>query len=345
MIIRLLRKPAAIAVFCGAVIILTILGLAVSSSGLVPLKSRNSVQVNAASLAQTMVAGSSVSIESAVASPAPQSISIIKSENATASSVTGGVNVDRGPALESQIAPQVFETITRSVSGNTIDFNNRKLCNNEWGAALEESLKCAVYLSPNNTFGWYWDRKTPLYKPGVNGVLPIYPSVRAGGSPWEKSNSLNFPVKLGDVKSLMLSLSYKYTTIPEGAYDFAYDMFLTETDQASSNPKRNAEVMIWIHRTLAAPASSYKGDYSDGINNYELYSYKMADGRLYYAFIMKGSPVFEARHTVNAGKLLDALNLNPGWYIPGIELGNEVIDGAGKVEISQFDVALNGQNS
>jgi hypothetical protein len=345
MITKLLRKPAAIALFCGVGILLTVLGLAVSSSGLSPLKSKNSVQVNAASLAQSMAAGSSLAMEPAVASLATQSSSIIKPENATVSSVTGGINIDRGPALESQIAPQVFDTITRGVSGNTIDFNNRKLCNNEWGAALEESLKCAVYLSPNNTFGWYWDRKTPLYKPGVNGVLPIYPSVRAGGSPWEKSNSVYFPVKLGDVKSLMLSLTYKYTTIPEGEYDFAYDMFLTETDQASSNPKRNAEVMIWIHRTLAAPASSYKGDYSDGINNYELYSYQMADGRLYYAFIMKGSPVFEARHTVNAGKLLDALNLNAGWYIPGIELGNEVIDGAGKVEISQFDVTLNGQNS
>jgi hypothetical protein len=246
--------------------------------------------------------------------------------------------------LETPMKARGTDSVSKSKPGTTIVFNTRTLVNNNWGAPPEEKLTSGIYLAQNNNFGWFWDRLAPREKAGIKGMLPIYPSIRIGGNPWEPSKCVHFPVRLSEVKSLNLELSYTYPTTPDGAYDLAYDMFLLDTNQPSSNPKRNAEVMIWIHQTLAPPSGCYKGDFTDGNNNYELYSYVMADGRLYFAFIMKGQPVFQAQHTVDAKKLLDLLNLDPDWYIPGIELGNEVIDGAGKIEISQLIVSLNGAN-
>jgi hypothetical protein len=336
--IRLLRKPAAIAIVGGLVAVLTISGVAVASLGLNPFEGKDLIQAKA--IVRSLAADSAPALESAIAQQATESGIKSDSTKVQNSSISG-------PAVgpETASAPQVYDTITKTESGNSIDFTNRKLCNNQWGAPASEKLTSGVYYTQNKSFGWYWNRNTPLEKAGVNGVLPIYPSIRVGGSPWDISNSVDFPVKVGKIKSLTLNLSYKYDTVPDGAYDFAYDMFLTDSSQPSSSPRRNAEVMIWIHRTLAAPSSSYKGDFSDGFNNYELYSYQMSDGRLYFAFIMKGAPVYEAQHTVDAKKLLDQINLNPDWYIPGIELGNEVVYGTGKVEISQFEVNLNGHGS
>ena len=340
-----IKKRAVLALLCVTVMVIIVLGITASHSGLILSKSNDSAQVGTASLAQAIPTDSPPVLESVITSQATKTIPSINAAKTNASSLNGTEPTISSPIVNSEIASKLPETITKSDPGNTLDFNNLKLCNNQWGASLEENLNCAVYISQNNTFGWYWDRKSPLVKSGMNGVLPIYPSVRIGGSPWEKSNSVLFPVKVSDTKSLMLTLNYKYAAIPEGAYDFAYDMFLTDTDQPSSNPKRNAEVMIWIQRTLSPPDGCYKGDFSDGTNTFGLYSYVMADGRLYYAFVMKGQPLFDAQYKIDAKKLLDNLNLNSSWYIPGIELGNEVISGSGNIEITQFDITLNGHSS
>jgi hypothetical protein len=255
-----------------------------------------------------------------------------------------GVVTDHELWLKSVADTPAIVSVNKIESGSTVDFKSLRLCNNQWGAPGNEKLTSGVYLSNNNIFGWYWERNNPLSKPGISGVLPIYPSVRAGGSPWEKSRAAGFPVRLSDINSLKFNLSYQYSLPPDGSYDLAYDMFLTESDQPSPTPKRNAEVMIWIHQTLAPPTQNCRGEVSDGINQYELYSYQMADGRLYHAFIMKG-PVLGRQHTIDAKRLLDQLDIDTRWYIPGIELGNEVIHGSGKIEISQFSIYLNGHET
>jgi hypothetical protein len=47
---------------------------------------------------------------------------------------------------------------------------------------------------------------------------------------------------------------------------------------------------------------------------------------------------------VNASKLLEQLDLNKTWYIPGIELGTEVWNSSGTIQINQFNINLNGHN-
>jgi hypothetical protein len=143
---------------------------------------------------------------------------------------------------------------------------------------------------------------------------------------------------------LSLEISYNYPTKPSGQYDLAYDIFFTESDKAEANPDRKAEVMIWIDGTAKEPPSCYKGDFSDGINTYSLYSWTMSDGRLYYAFLMKDPKQSQVDLKVDARKLLDNLKLNPDWYVHGIELGNEIWSGSGQIDISSLNINLNGSN-
>jgi hypothetical protein len=228
---------------------------------------------------------------------------------------------------------------------HTIEFGSRFLTNNTWGAPPDETLTSDVYLSTNGSFGWRWDRTDPKVMPGNNGVQPLFPNVRIGGSPWTKSNSPYFPIQLNQVKSLTFFTAYNYPDAPTGQYNLAYDMFLTDTGIPGSSPVRKAEVMIWLHGTFTQPSYTYKGNFTDGYNTYALYSWMMPDNFLYCSFIMKGPIQLQAQHKADAKKLMDSLNLDPGWYITGIELGSEIVNGTGKIEISKLVVNVNGNET
>ena len=228
--------------------------------------------------------------------------------------------------------------------GGYIDFHSRRLVNNTWGAPTGETLKSGVYVRANSCFGSDWNRPEPRFQSASSQIQPIYPSVRIGGSPWEGSSCPQFPIKLGDLKSLSSEVAYTYPVKPTGVYDLAYDIFLLDSDKPCARPCLKAEVMIWLHGTATEPIYTYKGDFDDGINKYGLYSWEMPDGRLYYAFLMKGEPQYTANHTVDVRRLLGYLPLDSNWYIHGVELGNEVWHGSGNIEISSFSMSMNGHD-
>jgi hypothetical protein len=236
----------------------------------------------------------------------------------------------------------VTQSTNAGLPGETIKFNVLKLVNNQWGAPPDEKLTSGVYLDQGKKFGWYWDRPDPRLKPDGTILLPIYPSIRIGGNHREQSSLANFPIKMRDLRSLSFLVDYNYPQQPTGTYNFSYDMFLLDRDKSSSEAIRKAEIMIWLQHTFGQPPQYYKGDVSDGYHNYALYSYTMPDGRLYRAFIMKDDSRLQSQHYVDVKKLLDQLNLDPDWCLPGVELGNEIVNGSGKIEIDRFSVNLNG---
>ncbi len=235
-------------------------------------------------------------------------------------------------------------SITTSARNDYIDFGSKKLIDNFWGAPEEEKLTGGIYLNEDKSLGWYWDRPNPLKKPGINFHQPIYPNVRTGGCPWAPSRSIFFPIKYGEINTLEFDSEYSYLEPPTGTYDLAYDMFLTDTTKTSADPRPKAEIMIWLQYTFGQPSDTYTGDVSDGLNTYAFYSFTMANGRLYYAFLLKEQTPLKAEHKVDAKKLMDNLRLNPDWYLHGVELGNEVVIGSGAIEISKNDINLNGHH-
>ncbi len=250
----------------------------------------------------------------------------------------GGVNAVTLPPMVN-IAPAAVKT----KAWDQLHSGSYKLINNTWGANLEENLTSGIYINPDKSFGWFWKRDAPRPRAGEDNIKPLYPSVRIGGCPWEANPHDVFPVRLDAVKTLKFDLEYDYPEQPQGSYNLAYDFFLTDTNQVSANPKPKAEVMIWLQATFPQPTDAYRGDVSDGINNYTFHSWTMADGRLYYSFTLKEQTGLQGLNTVNVDRLIANLGLNQSWYIHGIELGNEIVQGSGKIEIKKLDVFVNGE--
>ncbi len=288
--------------------------------------------------------------------PATDNINLAPVEPATTPTVPeqNTINTSVAPPPASPVNSDVAKPSTSLDTTGTTTIKNKayeqiaigpaNLMNNVWGAPPEEAYTSGIFLAPDGSFGWYWNRQGPLTKPGQTSVLPIYPSIRIGGNCLERTKSANFPIKLGDAKTLAFNLAYSYPTAPTGTYDLAYDLFLSEASQPDTKPKIAAEVMIWMNATAKQPTKYYKGDFSDGNNTYALYSWTMADGRTYYSFVLTGGSGAGVQIQVNAKKLLDQLNLNPEWLIHGVEFGTEIYSGSGQIKISQFNINLNGND-
>ncbi len=224
----------------------------------------------------------------------------------------------------------------------TVAFGGRRLTNNVWGTATGEILTSQIYLQSDGTFGWDWNRSQPQMKPGQKVIAPIYPNVRIGGSPWEASPVRVFPIRLKDIASARFNISYSYPQPPIGRFNLAYDIFFTETPNTSPNPHPPAEVMIWVNGTTTQPPDRYQGQFRDGTNTFKLYSWVMSNGRQYYSFVLQNPPGLNATQTIDARKLLSSIPLNPNWYIHGVEFGDEIWNGSGKIAIRDFRINLNG---
>jgi hypothetical protein len=234
-------------------------------------------------------------------------------------------------------------TIIKNKPYAQIRADSHTLINNIWGAPKYEAVDSGVYMNSDGTFGWYWDRPSPEIGSGAKCVLPIYPSIRIGGNRWERTRITPFPLRLGDVESFTFDIGYTYLTGPTGSNDLSYDMFLSSPDQPNSCPAINAEVMIWLDGNQGQPKKHYKGDFSDGNNTFALYSWVMADGRTYYSFILIKDSFSEGSYNIDARKLLGQLGLESGLLMHGIEFGNEIWSGSGKIEIQKFSVNINGK--
>jgi len=96
------------------------------------------------------------------------------------------------------LSPSATVTPSHTEQSKIIVYGAYILNNNTWGAPPDEILTSGVYLNDDGTFGWYWNRQDPKTKADVNGILPIYPSLRIGGNPWEQSKLAHcflFPVR------------------------------------------------------------------------------------------------------------------------------------------------------
>jgi hypothetical protein len=286
-------------------------------------------------LAATMEPATEVKNDGYKLEAAPLQITSAGENNA---SQTGGDNRPTGPNNMNT------NMLIKNKPYEQISVNAHTLINNVWGAPKEEKIESGIYRNSDGTFGWYWNRPNPVVNSGVASVFPLYPGIRIGGNRWERPKSNIFPLRLGNIKSLILDIDYQYVTAPTGTFDLSYDIFLSEPDQPDSNPQIKAEVMIWLEGNQKQPDRYYKGEFSDGNNTFSLYSWTMPDGRLYYSFILKSNSSSRRVYTVDANKLLRQLNLETDLLLHGIEFGNEVWSGSGNIGIHRYSIQINGQN-
>lgn len=234
--------------------------------------------------------------------------------------------------------------------GQFIEFGSRRLVTNLWGAPAEENISPSencVFRDYDGIFGWTWNRTVPVAFPGENITTPIYPSVGTGTDPWGAySTSKYLPVRIMNISSFTLEVSYQYSTLPapSDSTNLAYDIWITDTDRPDRHtPKK--EFMIWLNRlNVPMPENKRLEDVSDGYATYRQY----AIGN-YTAFILDAPPrsgiIYQK---VNPKKLIDYLvakgDLSGDLWISKIDLGSEVWQSQGKIDIIKLNIKINNMN-
>lgn len=219
--------------------------------------------------------------------------------------------------------------------GAVLSLPPKEILNNVWGAPSSErqsgSLSSYIYYKSNGNFGWEWHRNNPI---AMNGwIQPIFPEAMLD------SDSGFLPIKLKNINSLSSVLQYQYPTQPTGGYNLAYDVWFT------SGTTRKAEIMFWVSCTAECTPGTNGGEINDGYNTYKVYYTEPSSWRpwLYYAFILKNQNPVPFNHTVDMKVLLNSISnrLDGEWDLSRLDLGNEVWDGSGRIEISKWQLNLN----
>jgi hypothetical protein len=175
---------------------------------------------------------------------------------------------------------------------------------------------------------WNWPR--------TGDVPKSYPALIYGFKPWRGTSTTDgMPVALSSLNKL--DVTYSISTQAQGAYNTAFEIWLTDSD----NPEPNditAEVMVWLDSRKITPAGDYKG-----IIEIENSKYGLWIGRMeHWKYI-----VFKAEKSSMSGSLNlksflhEATRLGEigiDTRISSIELGNEVVHGTGRTVVNAFTV-------
>jgi hypothetical protein len=218
-----------------------------------------------------------------------------------------------------------------------LKYKELELLNNMWGSSSDgPTTTQSEFYYDNGIIGWEWSRLSPVEcYPGV--TCPNYPEVR-----YTLPNNIAF----GDIDAWTSDIEWKYTTVPTGYYDLAFDLW------ASNNQRSQTEIMINLEGGLSG--ETFQGTVTDGINQYNYnYFYAGENGGQtdwnYCVFTLANQDPVQSNvkysKSVNIKALINQIPqsyLDPSWVLPDIHFGNEVWNDAGRIEISKYYTNLNG---
>ena len=207
--------------------------------------------------------------------------------------------------------------------------------NNVWGKGeITDYEQCLLKRADggNTQYGWRWRW------PAGSGGVKAYPEVIYGHKPWYTySTTTDLASRISSISQLQVNYDVEMTA--QGKYNLAFEMWVT-----SDNPPTPAtithEIMIWVDRTFEPQSSEYQVAQVeiDGFT-YDLYVNPGFGNHTYIAF---ASHADQFSGTLNVEKFLGYLiehdHLTADHYVTSVELGNEVIEGTGKVWLRRFHI-------
>jgi hypothetical protein len=219
-----------------------------------------------------------------------------------------------------------------------------RVLNNVWnkGAATGTGYQ-KVFLEKLNgaeAFGWQWRWSS-------QGSVVTYPEVIYGDKPWDMPSGMKseFPFAAGTKK---ITADFNISLRATGTYNMAFSLWAV-TDPSSPKETISHEIMIWNVNSFMTPAGSLKDSIVvDGVN-YKMYArigHGDASGGTshtwtYVAFVAE-RPVLKGPLDIGAfvGHLVKKGILTEKNYITSVELGNEVVNGSGCAEISDYSITV-----
>lgn len=210
--------------------------------------------------------------------------------------------------------------------------------NNVWGKGdITDYEQCLLKRNHDGAteYGWRWQW------PEGTGQVKAYPQVIYGHKPWNsKSSTSVLPARIASITQL--SIAYSVELSAAGAYNLAYDIWLTSANPPTPDTITH-EVMIWMDQTFEAQPQVFQaGQFVAGDIAYDLYvrpGFHPESGANYIAFVSQKPQLSGVVDIVEfLSYLVDHNHISADHYVASIELGNEVIEGAGELWLQHFQV-------
>ncbi|WP_139309768.1 GH12 family glycosyl hydrolase domain-containing protein [Teredinibacter haidensis] len=225
------------------------------------------------------------------------------------------------------------------------------LYNNVWNKKAAKSYKWTQCLEKNpiiggEIYGWSWDW------PSSNNVIYAYPQIKLGSSPWDPKPLVDdqFPLKISELNELTISHDVLIDT--NGQHNLATSMWLIDSPNEVKKLSKSsimAELMIWTYSTPEHfnPAGKLYDTFKAGNKNWEVWVEKnwgdlSGENDNKWTYVTFRATNSDLKSSFNALELIQyAIEkdiLKQEWYISDIELGTEIMSGAGIAWINSFNV-------
>ena len=218
------------------------------------------------------------------------------------------------------------------------------LSNNIWNkGATTGPFTESIYRDVQDgipVFGWEWQW------PSSSNVVS-YPEVIYGDKPWGPDLNLvpGFPFLVG---SRNITARFDITLEARGFYNMAFELWVV-SGLPETKEKITHEIMIWNYNHFGDPAGTRRGTIDVAGVTYDVFvresqvdaSGQNANTWTYIAFAAR-TPVLKGPLPI--GKFLDYLvgagMLTTSGYVTSVELGNEIMEGTGKVQVKGYSISL-----
>jgi RNA polymerase sigma factor (sigma-70 family) len=227
---------------------------------------------------------------------------------------------------------------------------NRRFDTNAWGYAKSrdrfEQRLVRRRRAGEDQLGWYW------YWRGFDQSAFAFPEVLIGWKPWSGGVPTDPRLPVSVAASERLAVTFAVETRATGTHNLALSTWLSRSpgwSVASDPAKITTEVMVWPDYT---PGATPPGRFVESLRvegePYELWR-AVAHGKQYrhglgWTVLTLRGAGGKRRGTVPFGALLGELGrrgyVAPENHVTCIELGNEVMGGAGTTFVEQFSIEL-----
>ncbi|SFJ92424.1 hypothetical protein [Caulobacter sp. UNC279MFTsu5.1] len=199
-----------------------------------------------------------------------------------------------------------------------------------------DSAYSAADMTLKTTFNWSF----PVTTDSAH-TIRAYPEVIFGPAPMSGGHKASdittvLPAQVSGLTALTADydVSYKGNT---GGFNVAFDIWLTDTPNGGADTV-TTEVMVWVHKGDFDAFGQQVGTYSNGSVTGKIYASTTGDWT-YTAVVLDQDMPKGQLDIANILTALKGLNLvSSNDYVASVELGSEVVSGAGSLTINNLDL-------
>lgn len=222
---------------------------------------------------------------------------------------------------------------------------------NPWGQSKTQSRFEQRFVERRHDgrrqHGWYW------YWPGLDRTVFAYPEVLIGWKPWSggATTDTRLPIQVADAQALVVD--YAVETRATGSYNLAISTWLSDVHAASSLARPElitTEIMVWPdYSPGATPPGRFMGEAALAGSPYELWLDRQHGSRFrgdragWTVLTLRGVGGSVAGQLPFGEMLADLVTrglVRGDDYVTCVELGNELMGGAGTTFAETFTISF-----